>query len=76
MQNHDQFARCLVEKLLVHALGRELEKLEKETVKSREMLAANRRVFPPVVGLSFLLGIFLGVALPRLRRKKHVEKKP
>jgi len=51
-----------------------LDELEKETVKSREMLAANRRVFPPVVGLSFLLGIFLGVALPRFRRKKHGEK--
>jgi len=51
-----------------------LDELEKEAVKSREMLAANRRVFPPVVGLSFLLGIFLGVALPHFRRKKHGEK--
>jgi hypothetical protein len=51
-----------------------LDELEKETVKSREMLAANRRVFPPVVGLSFLLGIFLGVALPHFRRRKRGEK--
>jgi ssDNA-binding Zn-finger/Zn-ribbon topoisomerase 1 len=51
-----------------------LAELEKETSRQHEMLAANRRVFPPVVGLSFLLGIFLGVALPRLRRKKHGEK--
>lgn len=51
-----------------------LDELEKETSREREMLAANRRVFPPVVGLSFLLGIFLGVALPLLRRKKHGEK--
>jgi hypothetical protein len=51
-----------------------LDELEKETGKSREMLAANRRVFPPVVGLSFLLGIFLGVALPHFRRKKRGEK--
>jgi hypothetical protein len=51
-----------------------LDELEKEAGKSREMLAANRRVFPPVVGLSFLLGIFLGVALPHFRRKKRGEK--
>ncbi len=50
-----------------------LTELETETAKLREILAANRRVFPPVVGLSFLLGIFLGVALPHFRRKKHGE---
>jgi hypothetical protein len=52
-------------------LGARVDELEKEAVKLREMVAANRRVFPPVVGLSFLLGIFLGVALPHFRRKKH-----
>ena len=51
-----------------------LNELETETAKLREILAANRRVFPPVVGLSFLLGIFLGVALPHFRRKKHGER--
>ena len=47
-----------------------VDDLEKESSKLRETIAANRRVFPPVVGLSFLLGIFLGVALPHFRRKK------
>lgn len=52
-------------------LKEQLDQLEKEGAKMKEELQANRRVFPPVVGLSFLLGIFLGVALPYLRRKKH-----
>ena len=51
-----------------------LDQSETEATKMREMLAANRRVFPPVVALSFVLGIFLGVALPLFRRKKHGEK--
>ena len=51
-----------------------LDQSETEAGKMREMLAANRRVFPPVVALSFVLGIFLGVALPHFRRKKHGEK--
>ena len=51
-----------------------LDQSETEATKMREMLAANRRVFPPVVALSFVLGIFLGVALPHFRRKKHGEK--
>jgi len=49
----------------------QLDQLEKDGAKMKEELQANRRVFPPVVGLSFLLGIFLGVALPHFRRKKH-----
>ena len=52
----------------------QLDQLEKEAAKMKEELQANRRVFPPVVGLSFLLGIFLGVALPHFRRKKHGAK--
>ncbi len=50
-----------------------LDELEKETGKLRETLTANRRVFLPVVGLSFVLGIFLGVALPHFRRKKETQ---
>ena len=64
--------------VLVEELCDRVLYLDKGRVKGlgdpREMLAANRRVFPPVVGLSFLLGIFLGVALPRFRRKKPGEK--
>ena len=48
--------------------------LEQGSSKMKEELQANRRVFPPVVGLSFLLGIFLGLALPHLRRKKKEDK--
>ena len=48
-----------------------VDQLEQEDAKMKKELQANRRVFPPVVGLSFLLGIFLGVALPHFRRKKH-----
>ncbi|MEI6083770.1 MAG: multiheme c-type cytochrome [Verrucomicrobiota bacterium] len=47
--------------------------LEKEAVKLRETVAANRRVFPPLIGLAFVLGIFLGFALPHFRAKKPVE---
>jgi hypothetical protein len=42
-------------------------------VKLRETVTANRRVFVPVVGLSFLLGVFCGGALPYFRRRKHQE---
>ncbi len=52
-------------------LKEQLDQLETEDAKMKEELQANRRVFPPVVGLSFLLGIFLGVALPHFRRRKH-----
>ncbi|MGD1019588.1 MAG: multiheme c-type cytochrome [Verrucomicrobiia bacterium] len=52
-------------------LKEQLDQLETEGAKMKEELQANRRVFPPVVGLSFLLGIFLGVALPHFRRKKQ-----
>jgi hypothetical protein len=51
-----------------------VEELEQDSAKMKEELQANRRVFPPVVGLSFVLGIFLGLALPHFRRKKHGEK--
>jgi formate-dependent nitrite reductase cytochrome c552 subunit len=44
--------------------------LEHETVRLRDTVTAHRRVFPPVVGLSFVLGVFLGIALPHFRRKK------
>ncbi|HVM60982.1 MAG TPA: multiheme c-type cytochrome [Verrucomicrobiae bacterium] len=54
-------------------LNARIDDLEKEATKLRETVAANRRVFPPVVGLSFLLGIFCGVALPYFRRRKQQE---
>jgi hypothetical protein len=46
------------------------DELEKEAGKLRETVSANRRVFPPLIALSFLLGIFLGYALPHFRGKK------
>ena len=55
------------EKLTEHA-----DQLVREDAKLKEQLQANRRVFPPVVGLAFLLGIFLGAALPYFRRKKQL----
>lgn len=58
------------EKLTEHA-----DQLVREDAKLKEELQANRRVFPPVVGLAFLLGIFLGAALPYFRRKKTGETK-
>ena len=53
------------EKIQAHA-----EELEKETGKLQETVSANKRVFPAVIGLAFLLGIFLGYALPHFRAKK------
>jgi len=47
--------------------------LEQEADKLRETVTANKRVFPAVVGLAFLLGIFAGYALPHFRKKKPVE---
>jgi hypothetical protein len=55
-------------------LKEHVDQLEKDDAKMKEELQANRRVFPPVVGLSFVLGIFLGLALPHFRRKKHEAK--
>ena len=54
-------------------LSARADDLEKEAAKLRETVTANRRVFPPIIGLSFLLGIFLGVAVQRVRRKKPGE---
>ena len=54
-------------------LKEQLDQLETDGTKMKEELQANRRVFPPVVALSFLLGIFLGVALPHFRLKKRQE---
>jgi hypothetical protein len=54
-------------------LNARVDDLEKQTVKLRETVTANRRVFVPVVGLSFLLGVFCGGALPYFRRRKHQE---
>jgi hypothetical protein len=51
-------------------LGAHVDELEKESTKLRETVLANRRVFAPLVGLAFLLGIFLGIALPHFRHKK------
>jgi len=51
-------------------LTAQVEQLQQDDAKLRETVQANRRVFPPVVGLAFVLGLFLGVALPLWRRKK------
>jgi hypothetical protein len=51
-------------------LNAQVADLEKESVKLRETVSANRRVFPPLVGMAFILGLFLGIALPHFRRKK------
>jgi hypothetical protein len=59
------------EKLKEHA-----GQLEEEGAKMKEELQANQRIFAPIVGLSFVLGVFLGIALPHFRRKKHEEKLP
>jgi hypothetical protein len=48
--------------------------LEKETRKLQDNLTANRRVFIPLVGMAFLLGIFAGYALPHFRKKKEAPK--
>jgi hypothetical protein len=52
----------------------QLDELEKESGKLRETINANKRVFPAVIGLAFLLGIFLGFALPHFRAKKPEAK--
>jgi hypothetical protein len=52
------------------ALTQQIEELQAQTAKLREELTANRRVFVPVVGLTLLLGIFCGWAIPHFRRKK------
>ena len=57
-------------------LGARIRELEQETGQLQQTVVANRRVFPPVVGLAFLLGIFLGVALPHFRHKKTEPPKP
>ena len=51
-----------------------LADLEKEATTLRNTVLANRRVFPPVVGLAFLLGIFVGFAVPHFRTKKTEDK--
>ncbi len=56
------------------ALEKQVGTLEGQTAKLRETVQANRRVFMPIVGMAFLLGGFLGYALPRYR--SHKETKP
>jgi formate-dependent nitrite reductase cytochrome c552 subunit len=52
------------------ALQQQIETLQTETTALRADLQANRRVFMPVVGLAFLLGISAGYALPHFRSRK------
>lgn len=54
-------------------LQAQLADLEKESGKLRETVAANKRVFPAVIALAFVLGIFAGYALPHFRSKKPVD---
>jgi hypothetical protein len=50
-------------------LAAELAALEAEAGQLRETVTANRRVFPAVVVLALVLGMFLGYALPHYRAK-------
>lgn len=54
-------------------LQAQFAELEKESGKLRETVAANKRVFPAIIALAFLLGIFAGYALPHFRTKKPVD---
>jgi hypothetical protein len=52
-------------------LKEQLDRIGKRQRQDAEELQANRRVFPPVVGLSFLLGIFWGMRCPVSAAKKR-----
>jgi hypothetical protein len=47
-----------------------VSELEIERDQLQEALQANRRVFPYIVVVTFILGASLGFAIPRLRRRK------
>jgi len=56
------------------ALQQQIDALQDQQSKMREVLQANRRVFVPLVGLAFLLGGFCGFALPHFRSGKQAPK--
>jgi hypothetical protein len=53
------------------SLEKQVGTLEVQSQKLRTDLQANRRVFIPLVGMAFLLGIFAGYALPHYRARKQ-----
>jgi hypothetical protein len=59
-------------------LEKKVTTLESQSAKQQADLQANRRVFMPLIGLAFLLGLFAGYALPHYRARKaaEAEKKP
>jgi hypothetical protein len=52
------------------ALEKKADSLEEQSIKLRADLQANRRIFVPLIGMAFLLGIFAGYALPHYRARK------
>lgn len=60
--------------LTPEALTTRVTELEKESSRLRDSLAANRRVFVPLIVLAFVLGIFGGFALPHFRKKPDEPK--
>jgi hypothetical protein len=51
-------------------LEKKSAQLQEQTTKLQDDLQANRRVFVPLVGLAFLLGLFAGYAVPHYRARK------
>jgi hypothetical protein len=51
-------------------LQKQLATAQDDAAKLRESVQANRRVFAPLIGLSFLLGAFFGFAIPLVRRNR------
>ena len=56
------------------ALTHQVAELQSHTTKLRDALAANRRIFGPVVIIAFALGLVIGYAVPQVN-KKHREGK-
>jgi hypothetical protein len=52
------------------ALEKKVSTLEDKTAKLTADLQANRRVFVPLIGMAFLLGIFAGYAVPHYLARK------
>ena len=52
------------------SLEKKAAQLQEQTTRLQDDLQANRRVFVPLVGLAFLLGLFAGYAVPHYRARK------
>ncbi len=55
-------------------LGQQVAELRTESEQLRDKLAANHRIFAPVVAVAFALGLVIGYAVPHVNRK-HREGK-